>query len=179
MSCGQQTGVQGHSMGQRIREAGWQGTGAAVVCALLQGWGRQSPVLGGDESLPSDAQATAHPFGAEAPLEWGLVGGEGEVSPLEGGSRVPPHPHAPSQLLPLPRKGQPKKAPRSVGFEKQGWAGCRSARGTQGKKEAGVGTTPWGFGGGGSRVRNRCLFRLGPHVRLECHHPVAQMALWG
>lgn len=47
---------------------------------------------------------------------------------------MPPHHHAPSQLLPLLRKGQLRDAPRRVRFEKQGWAGCRS-QGNTGKEK--------------------------------------------
>lgn len=71
VSCGQLTGVQGHSMGQRrIKEAGCQGIGAAAVCALLRGrggggrWGRQSPVLWGNgRTSPQKPRLLLTPFG--------------------------------------------------------------------------------------------------------------------
>lgn len=132
VSCGQLTGVQGHSMGQRrIQEAGCQGIGAAAVCALLRGVGApESWALGERENLPSDTQAAAHPFWARAPLEWRLVGGECEVNPLKGGPKCLPVPMHSASCCLCQGRGSPRKHPGVWGSKSRAGQACRSARGT-------------------------------------------------
>jgi len=128
--CGRKIGVQGCSLGQRrIKEAGRQGTGAAAVCALLWGEGCQIPVLGGGGSLPSDAQAAAHPSGAAAPLEWGLVGGEREVNPLEGVLS------ASQPVGAFAKEGAAQRSTQECGAGKAGLGGLQECQGDTGKEK--------------------------------------------